>query len=416
MKKILCVLLTIAMIFGLAGCGGNTAAGGETASGDTAGEAKFKIGIVTGSVSQSEDDRRGAEAFMEEKGSDRVVLATYPDNFGEELETTIQSIVNLAGDPDIKAIVVNQGIPGTNEAFRQIKEKRDDVILLVGEDHNFPECLETADIVLNNDFVARGYLMIKTAHDLGCDTFVHISFSRHLGYYTMQRRIACMQEACKEFGMTFVSETAPDPSNGDVGTTGAQQYIQEHMKDWVAKYGDKAAFFCTNDAHTEPMLAGLLEYGGYFIEADLPSPLMGYPGALGLDLTQEAGDFDAILKKVEAAVVEKGGAGRFGTWACSYGYTMSNGLARYAWNVLEGKAELQNPKDLAAALKESSGFDWAAASYVNENTGSKYDNGFTVYQDTYILGKGFMGITDIEVPEKYFSLKPNADLQKESEY
>ena len=29
------------------------------------------------------------------------------------------------------------------------------------------------------------------------------------------------------------------------------------------------------------------EYGGYFIEADLPSPLMGYPGALGLDLTWE---------------------------------------------------------------------------------------------------------------------------------
>ena len=36
---------------------------------------------------------------------------------------------------------------------------------------------------------------------------------------------------------------------------------------------------------------------------------MGYPGALGLDLTEEAGDFDKILKKVESAIVEKGGAG-----------------------------------------------------------------------------------------------------------
>ena len=75
--------------------------------------------------------------------------------------------------------------------------------------------------------------------------------------------------------------------------------------------------------HTEPLLKQLLEYGGYFIEADLPSPLMGYPGALGLDLTEEAGDFDKILKKVESAIVEKGGAGRFGTWAYSYGYTVS---------------------------------------------------------------------------------------------
>ena len=57
--------------------------------------------------------------------------------------------------------------------------------------------------------------------------------------------------------------------------------------------------------HTEPLLKQLMEYGGYFIEADLPSPLMGYPGALGIDLTAEAGDFDKILAKVESTIVEK---------------------------------------------------------------------------------------------------------------
>ena len=59
----------------------------------------YKIGIVTGSVSQSEDDRRGAEAFQKEYGEDMVQLAIYPDNFTEETETTIQSIVNLSADP-----------------------------------------------------------------------------------------------------------------------------------------------------------------------------------------------------------------------------------------------------------------------------------------------------------------------------
>ena len=56
---------------------------------------KFHIGIVTGSVSQSEDDRRGAEAFQALYGEDMVKLAIYPDNFTEELETTIQTIVNI---------------------------------------------------------------------------------------------------------------------------------------------------------------------------------------------------------------------------------------------------------------------------------------------------------------------------------
>ncbi len=368
----------------------------------------FHIGIVTGSVSQSEDDRRGAEEFQKKYGEDRVTLAIYPDNFTEELETTIQTIVNLSDDPEMKAIVVNQAVPGTTEAFRQIKERRPDIICIAGESHeDLPEIGSAADLVCNNDFVARGYLIIRTAHELGCDTFVHISFPRHLSYETMSRRVAIMKSACEEFGMEFVMESAPDPTT-DVGVPGAQAYILEHVPEWVEKYGTNSAYFCTNDAHTEPLLKQLLEYGGYFIEADLPSPLMGYPGALGLDLTEEAGDFEKILAKVESAVVEKGGAGRFGTWAYSYGYTVSAGLAQHAMNVLEGKSELDSIEDIAAAYQEfSPKAEWNGSNYTNADTGVKLDNVFLVYQDTYIMGDPgyFMGSTEIEVPEKYFTTK-----------
>ena len=47
------------------------------------------FGIVTGSFSQSEDDRRGAEAFQKKYGDDHVTLAIYPDNFIDESETTL---------------------------------------------------------------------------------------------------------------------------------------------------------------------------------------------------------------------------------------------------------------------------------------------------------------------------------------
>ena len=368
----------------------------------------YHIGIVTGSVSQSEDDRRGAEAFQAKYGEDRVILATYPDNFTEELETTIQTIVNLSDDADMKAIIVNQAIPGTTEAFRQIKERRPDIICIAGESHeDLPEIGSAADLVCNNDFVARGYLIIRTAHELGCDTFVHISFPRHLSYETMSRRVAIMKAACEEFGMEFVMESAPDPTT-DVGVPGAQAYILEHVPEWVEKYGTNSAYFCTNDAHTEPLLKQLLEYGGYFIEADLPSPLMGYPGALGLDLTEEAGDFEKILAKVEEAVVEKGGAGRFGTWAYSYGYTVSAGLAQHAMNVIDGKSELDDIDDIAEAYQVfSPKAAWNGSNYTNADTGVKMDNVFLVYQDTYIMGDPgkYMGSTEIEVPEKYFTTK-----------
>jgi hypothetical protein len=369
---------------------------------------EFHIGIVTGSVSQSEDDRRGAEAFQAKFGEDRVTLAIYPDNFTEELETTIQTIVNLSDDPKMKAIIVNQAVPGTTEAFRQIKERRPDIICIAGESHeDLPEIGSAADLVCNNDFVARGYLMIRTAHEMGCDTFVHISFPRHMSYETMSRRVAIMKAACEEFGMKFVLETAPDPTT-DVGVAGAQAYILEHVPQWVEQYGVNAAYFCTNDAHTEPLLKQLLAYGGCFVEADLPSPTMGYPGALGIDLTAEAGDYAKILAKVEKAVCEKGGAGRFGTWAYSYGYTVSAGLAQHAVNVINGESELLNMDDIAKAYEVfSPGAAWNGSNYTNAETGVKANNTFLVYQDTYIMGDPghYMGATKIEVPEKYFTIK-----------
>ena len=424
-KRLVSIVLGAVMALTLAACGGNTGAATienteaqeETteaeAPAEDAGEAEaageeFHIGIVTGSVSQSEDDRRGAEAFQAKYGEENVILAIYPDNFTEEQETTIQTIVNLSDDPLMKAIIVNQAVPGTTEAFRRIKESRPDIICIAGESHeDLPEIGSAADLVVNNDFVARGYLIIRTAHELGCDTFVHISFPRHMSYETMSRRVAIMKEACNEFGMKFEMETAPDPTT-DVGVPGAQAYILEHVPEWIDKYGTNSAYFCTNDAHTEPLLKKLLELGGYFIEADLPSPLMGYPGALGIDLTEEAGDFEKILAKVESAVVEKGGAGRFGTWAYSYGYTVSAGLAEHARNVILGTSELNDIDAISAAYGVfSPGAEWNGSNYTNVDTGVKSDNIFLIYQDTYIMGNPghYMGSTDVEVPEKYFTVK-----------
>jgi len=402
MKKILLAVLvllaSLSMLF-------------ATAQQEVASADDFHIGIVTGTVSQSEDDLRGAEKLIAEYGSvadgGMIQHLTYPDNFMEESETTIAVIAGLADDPKMKAIIVNQAVPGTTEAFRQVKEKRPDILCFAGEAHeDLPLIGSSADLVSNNDFVARGYLIIRTAHELGCDTFVHISFPRHMSYETMSRRVAIMRAACEEFGMTFVLETAPDPTS-DVGVAGAQQYILEQVPAWIEKYGQKAAFFCTNDAHTEPLLKQLMTYGGYFIEADLPSPLMGYPGALGIDLSAEAGDFAAILAKVEKAIVDKGGANRFGTWAYSYGFTQSAALGQHAINCIKGESTVDSLADLFKAYnKFCPGAKWNGSFYTNATTGVKMDNVVLVYQDTYIMGgKGYMGNADLEVPEKYFTVK-----------
>jgi hypothetical protein len=385
------------------------------ATGGAFAQAKYHIGIVTGTVSQSEDEVRGAEQLIKEyksvKDGGMIQHITYPDDFMSQQETIITNIVALADDPLMKAIVVNQAIPGTTEAFKRIKAKRPDIILLAGEPHEDPLVIESAaDLAVNSDYVSRGYTIIRAAKELGCTTFVHISFPRHMSYETLGRRRAIMEEACKDLGIKFAFETAPDPTS-DIGIPGAQQFILEKVPQWLQKYApngkDKVAFFCTNDAETEPLLKQLMaSKNGYFIEADLPSPLMGYPGALGIDLSAQAGNFPAILKKVEQTVVAKGGSGRFGTWAYSYGYTTTAGLGQFAINVIAGKAKVDSLRDLFTAYgKYTPGAKWTGAYNVDMSTGVKAKNHILIYQDTYIMGKGYIPTTSWKVPEKYYTIK-----------
>jgi hypothetical protein len=377
--------------------------------------AKYHIGIVTGTVSQSEDDLRGAEAMIKEYGDVKdggmIQHLTYPNNFMAEQETTISQIVSLANDPLMKAIVMNQAVPGATEGFRRVREIRPDILLLAGVPQEDPLVISSiADLVMRNDFVSAGYRVVWTAKQLGAKTFVHISFPRHMSVETLTRRRMIFEEAAKDLGLAFVFETAPDPTS-DVGVVGAQQFMLEKVPQWVKKYGKETSFYATNDAHTEPLIKQVVEYGGIFVEASLPSPLLGYPGALGIDLKAEKGNFPAILKKVEEAVVAKGGKGRLGTWAYSFGYCATTGLTQHAMNVIDGKSKMLNMTDIFTAFgKYTPGSKWGGSWYVDASTGAKLKNFVLLLQDTYIFGRGFMKSAEIDVPEKY--LKISSGLKK----
>ncbi|MDR2182219.1 MAG: DUF3798 domain-containing protein [Treponema sp.] len=407
MKKptlVLLAALAAALLF--VSCGGGGGGGGDSAG------AAYHIGVCTGTVSQSEDDLRGAEELIARYGKATeggiIQHITYPDNFMDQQEVTISQIVSLADDPKMKAIIVNQGVPGTAEAFKRVREKRPDILLFAGESHEDPLVIQgAADLAIAADFISRGYTIPWAAKQLGAKTFVHISFPRHMSYETLGLRRQIMEAACKDLGIEFVYVSAPDPTS-DVGVAGAQQTILEQTPQWIDRYGPETVFFCTNDAHTEPLLKQLLARGGMFVEADLPSPLMGYPGALGIDLSSEAGDFPAILKKVEAAVNEQGGAGRFGTWAFSYGFTASAGLGEFAKRIIDGTASKDNLDDLYAALAEfTPGAKWNGGYYIDANTGIRAKNQVLIYMDTYIMGSPgrFLPTTEQTVPEKYYQIK-----------
>lgn len=94
MKKLLSAVLALAMLLSLI----STAAVAESSD-------NWKIAILTGTVSQGEEEFRAAEKAIATYGAEHIVTDTYPDNFMSEMETTVSKIVAFASDPDVKAIV-----------------------------------------------------------------------------------------------------------------------------------------------------------------------------------------------------------------------------------------------------------------------------------------------------------------------
>ncbi len=399
-RRVMLVALSLMMLVSLIAC---------TAAPEVDSDV-MHIGIVTGTVSQGEDELRGAEAMIEKYGDadagGMIKHVTYPDNFMQEQETTIAQIIGLSDDPNMKAIVVNQAVPGTSAAFKEIRAKRPDILLLANSSQEDTAMIEAAaDLVIDPDNINRGYLMVLAAKKMGADTFVHISFPRHMSIELLSVRRNIMEEAAKDLGLKFAFETAPDPMS-DVGIPGAQNFILEQMPAWVDKYGKDTAFFATNDAQTEPLLKRVAELGAIFVEPDLPSPIMGYPGAFGIDLKEEAGDWEAILNKVEEAVVDAGGSGRMGTWAYSYGYTATQALVEYGKQVAEGTMEKDNLADVLAAFEMyTPGAAWNGSLLYDRVLNEEIPNHVMVYQDTYVFGSGYIGNSDEVVPEKYKDIK-----------
>ena len=189
----------------------------------------FKIGIMTGTVSQGEDEFRAGQMVIKKYGADHVRHVTYPDNFMNEQETVISQLVGLADDPDVKVIIVGQAIPGSIAALRKIKEKRPDIKMAFIEAHEDPSMVnDAADLSIQPDQLARGRTIVQVAKSMGVTDLVHYSFPRHMSQYLLAKRRDIMKEECAKNGIKFHFVTAPDPM-GEGGLNATQQFVVEDV-------------------------------------------------------------------------------------------------------------------------------------------------------------------------------------------
>jgi hypothetical protein len=264
----------------------------------------------------------------------------------DEQETTISQVMAMASDPDVKAIVICQGVPGTAAAIDKVKEVRDDILFVIGTVHEEPYMMAgKADILFEIDQPTRGTSIVEKAKEMGAKTFIHYSFPRHMSYPLLAKRREIMEETCKKIGLEFVFVNAPDPT-GEGGVAGSQQFILEDAPRQVEKYGPDTAFFSTNCSMQEPLIKSVVKTKAIYPEQCCPSPFHALPNALGLKV-ENKGDVPYILKAIEEKVAELGMQGRIATWTAPITMNFIRAGAEYAMDFANGKFE--DKKDIQRA-------------------------------------------------------------------
>ena len=364
MKKLLCLALAAMLCLALAAC--------------AVAEGNWKIAILTGTTSQGEEEFRAAER-AQKADPEHIVTDTYPDNFMAETETTISKLIAFASDPDVKAIVMCQAVPGAKAAFDKIRAMgRDDMLLIAGVPQEDPAVITAAaDFVLYTDEPKQGDTIMETCAKWGIDVFVHYSFPRHLAMETIAARKALLEENAAALGIQYVEATAPDPT-GDAGVAGAQQFILEDVPLKLKEFeGKKVAFFTTNCGMQEPLQAAILDQpNAYYPQPCCPSPYHAFPASLGLEI-QAGGDDTEALKAIAAVLKEHNALGRYSTWPSPVNMSIIDVSVEYAKKWIAGEITSKNDGAAIAAMFEEKSPGAIVSNYTNAD-GQTFDNYYTV--------------------------------------
>ncbi|MCR4884954.1 MAG: DUF3798 domain-containing protein [Clostridiales bacterium] len=366
MKKLLCLVLAIAMLMSTAAV--------SFAEG-TAEKAPYKIAIMTGTTSQGEEEYYAASTLLEQY-PDVVIHDTYPDNFSSEVETTISKLIAFASDPDVKAIIFVQAVQGATAAFTQILKEmgREDILLIAGVPAEDPADISAAaDIVLANDEIGCGYQVSDLASQWECDVLVHYSFARHLSYETIVAKRDAMKSTAESYGIEFVERDCPDPT-GDAGMSGAQAAVLEDIPKVMQEYeGKKVCFYCTNCGLQVALQQAIINQpNAYYALPCCPSPYHGFQEAFGLTATY--GDIEGAIKNLATYLNEHDAVNRFSTWALPINMSMINGGFLYAQAYAEGKTNGKvDVEFLEKCYSEAAGSEIKFTNYVDAS-GNNYDN------------------------------------------
>lgn len=316
-----------------------------------------RIGVVTPTLSASEDEFRGASKMLSMYPQE-VKHIVLPENFSAEQETAITQIVSLGAEKDMQAIIICAGYSGILPAIQKVKAKRPDMIFITAPIWDDPDMMaKYIDLALDTDWLRRGETIPEKAHKMGAKTFIHYSFPTHMAKELLAKRRDAMKATSEKLGMTFVDVSTPDPQTGH-GRSAMLQFIGEDIPRKITEYGKDTAIFGTNCPMQDVIIAKALELGFIMPEQCCPTPTQGYPAAMGLEISPEnAGDFDKINAMIKDKAAAAGCTGRLSTWPVPVGVFFPEFSVELARSVLDGKMTLKDEQKLKEMANKVAGVD-----------------------------------------------------------
>jgi len=290
----------------------------------------FKIAVITDHPSVNEDDFHSPSRLITKYGSDKIVHVTWPEDFMAEQDKMIETAAKLANDRDIKALIINQAVEGSNAAVDKLKEARDDLYIIYCNTNEKPsEAATRANLIFSLNELGMGAAMVRQARKQGAKSFVHYSSPRHMSNPILSSRRDLIREECQKGDVLFADATAHDPA-GEVGLTGSQQFILEDVPRLTAKYGQDTAFFCTYCQLQTPLIKAVVGSHAIFPQPCCPSPYHGFPEALGIEINDGNADLNYVIGEACRIAEEKNMTDRLSTWPVSSSMMFTNAGAEYA--------------------------------------------------------------------------------------
>ncbi len=334
MKRVLSLLLVAALMICMFGCGGKE----ENKENVPTEKIEGKVALIIGSQESDEETFSKAVEFSKQYGNDVMIIGYDPYSYGQN-DTVEKVSASIADDTEVKAMIFSNGVDGTEEAVKKVREKRSDMFIMVCNPVEGVDSLsQYADVVVSIDFTEFGKALVDTSKKMGAENFVFYSFDRHLKYPAIRQLRTAVETACAEKEMTFKLATSVDAYERSRDIDTAKLYIREDATRKEKKFGTDTVLFTTDNLVQNVVAEETIKHSFMMVSSFLPSPV-AIAEAFGISLLEKPTDSAYVMENLRTAVGEKGMSGRIATWGCSVPVLMLEACFNYALDVIENKAE-----------------------------------------------------------------------------